>query len=185
MKKLLLAIVATFSITCAVAQKNTLKLSIGPDAGIPIGEGHDYFDFAIGGTLKLEVPVNASPFHITITSGYNRFIGKKYTTYYSSYYVPNEYANKRIPGAGFIPVKLGTKYYFSNGLYFEGEYGTSIHTGDGEDHPFAFVYAPGVGLSSPAGGGNAIDIGVRYEGRVNGNGSLNQLALRLAYKFGL
>ena len=50
----------------------------------------------------------------------------------------------------------------------------------------AFTYSPVAGISIPLNKPSpAIDIGLRYESRLSGDGNINQAALRVAYKFGL
>ncbi len=184
MKKLLLAIIATISMTCAFAQGPGVKLSIGPEVGLPLGDIHDFYSFTLGGTLKLEVPVNNSNFNITFTSGFINYFAKDYNYSYSNGY--SSYSGTvRADNAGFIPVKVGGKYYANPNFYVEGEVGIVANTNSSQSST-AFAYAPGIGFSLPIGGDTrkAFDIGARYEGWSK-DGTVKQVALRLAYKFGL
>jgi len=179
MKKILLAAFACFSISCALAQTGSPKLSIGPEVALPLGSMHDDFSAGVGGSLKLDVPLSNSGFNITLTAGYTDFLGKNIsmsTLYYNYSY--------KIENSAYIPVKIGGKYYYSKTFYVEGQVG-AVHTlsnmhGSGT----AFAYSPGVGLALPVSNKNAFDIGLRYEGWSGGGIIADQLALRLAYSFG-
>ena len=121
----------------------------------------------------MEIPATPQ-FFITATAGY------------TSFYLKNDVKNTlqafglSTEPAGFVPLKVGGKYYFNPLFYAEGEIGASIGTNRGSGT--AFAYAPGFGVSVPLIGRNAVDIGLRYEGWSQ-NYNFNQLALRLAYKF--
>jgi hypothetical protein len=91
-----------------------------------------------------------------------------------------------INNATYVPLKAGLKYYTSSNFYLEGEAGASINTNSNySGSKTAFLYAPGIGVSLPTSGSSAFDIGLRYESRLESGGSINQFALRLAYKFNL
>lgn len=183
MKKLLLAVMASFAMSFAFAQSSSPKLSIGPDVALPVGDAHQLYSVGVGGTLKLEIPVSQSNFNFTVTAGYENFFGKDVTYNESgpgySYSGEVKFAN-----AAFIPVKVGGKYYASNQFYLEGELGIA-HAVSSGDSGTAFAYAPGLGVSLPVDNGKAIDLGVRYEGWSKDGSTFSQVALRLAYKFGL
>ena len=94
---------------------------------------------------------------------------------YSSFHPKKEF--KDIYGSlGWIPVKAGIKYYFSDGFYGEGQVGAAFSTH--KDGGTAFAYAPGIGYTLEGG----FDIGVRYEGWSK-DGTVSQIALRVAYGF--
>jgi hypothetical protein len=185
MKKLFLAAIASLAIsTCALAQGPGAKISVGPEIGLPLGDASDAYSLTVGGTVKLEVPVSGSDFNVTFTSGYVSYLGKSLNySYYTGY---SGYGGSiKVPNSGFIPVKIGGKYYANQNVYLEGEVGlvTNVSNSDGGN---AFVYAPGIGVSLPISKSkNAFDLGFRYEGWSKDGSVINQLALRLAYKFGL
>lgn len=184
MKKLLLmftlvAIVAS----AASAQRTTTrrkkaapatKFSVGLELGAPTGDYNRHiFGVGIGGSGKIEIPATRQ-FAITATAGY------------TSFYFKDDYRNSlRAFGfsttpAGFVPLKVGGKYYFSPVFYGEGEIGAAIGTNRGNGA--AFAYAPGIGVSLPLAGRNAIDLGLRFESWSQ-DVSFNQFGFRVAYKF--
>lgn len=179
MKKLYLmaALAAATIFTTASAQKRKVAIStlfsVGLELGIPTGDFASFNTVGFGGSGKIEIPATQK-FYITATAGY------------TSFYLKDSYRNLlRTIGLsttpdGYIPLKVGGKYYFNHALYAEGEIGASFGTNDRTSNYFA--YAPGVGTSIPIIGKNAIDIGLRFEGWVQ-NHDFNQFALRAAYKF--
>jgi hypothetical protein len=184
MKKQLLTIV--FALLCAgvFAQGKSPKLSIGPEVGLPLGDYRYLYSFSLGGTAKLEIPINGSNFSISATAGYINYFGKNAQDYY---FVGNRIYNYtyKVKDAGFIPVKVGGKYYANKNVYLEGEVGIVSNVNSSSDN-IAFAFAPGIGISLPIHKSkNAFDLGFRYEGWSNNGAVINQLALRLAYKFRL
>jgi len=79
-------------------------------------------------------------------------------------------------GEGFIPVKAGLKYYFSGGFFGDAQASATFSTESGGGT--AFAYTPGIGYTLS----NGIETGIRFEGWSH-DGSLNQLGLRVAYRF--
>ena len=167
MKKILLAAIllgGTVFTSYAQTSKETGKFSIGVEAGLPLGDASDVSNFAIGGSLKYEVPVATNTF-VSLSGGYTEFLYKSD--------VKDETGQS---GAGFVPIKVGLKYYFNTNFYAEGQIGATFATESGGGT--AFAYAPGIGYTFKGG----FDLGFRFEGWSK-DGSLNQLALRLAYRF--
>jgi hypothetical protein len=157
--------------------KSTTQLSIGGEFGVPVGQASEVYGKVLGASLKFEVPVSKSPFSIVVTSGISSFLVKfDYTGILNN--------------ASYIPVEAGGKYYFSKIGYFEADFGVSnnINTNYTAGKT-AFIYSPVIGLSAPTNKPNkhkhTIDIGLRYEGRVESGGTIGQLAIRLAYRFPL
>lgn len=186
MKRQFLTIV--FVLLCAgvFAQGKGPKLSIGPEVGLPLGDYQNYYSFTLGGTAKFEMPVNGSDFNITFTAGYINYFGKSKNV---SYYSPNgmySYGySYKANDAGFIPIKVGGKYYANRNFYVEGEVGIVSNVNSSSDN-IAFAFSPGIGVSLPIRRSkNAFDLGFRYEGWSNNGSVINQVALRLAYKFRL
>lgn len=178
-KKLLLMVVViaatAFSTVSAQRKKQTttpVKFSVGLELAAPTGDYKNIYDVGLGGSGKIEIPATTQLF-ITATAGFTSF-----------YYKENLRNALKVLGLpttqGFVPLKVGGKYYFSPVFYGEGEIGASIGTNKGSST--AFAYAPGIGVSIPLIGKNAIDVGLRYEGWSQ-NGNFNQFALRAAYKF--
>jgi hypothetical protein len=169
MKKILLAIAllsgaAASSFAQTSGPKDGGKFSIGAEAGLPVGSVSDISNFAVGGSLKYEYPVATNTL-VSISAGYTNFL-------YKSEF--KDLTGKS--GEGFIPVKAGLKYYFNQGFFGEGQVGAVFATESGGGT--AFVYAPGIGYTFKGG----FEAGFRYEGWAK-NGTVSQLALRLAYRF--
>lgn len=181
MKKLFLMftiVAATASAVSAqrAAQKRqaapATKFSVGLELGAPTGNAKNFYSVGFGGSGKIEIPATRE-FFITATAGFT-------SLYYKEGIRNGLRAINQPTTQGFVPLKVGGKYYFSPAFYGEGEIGASIGTNKGSSTSFA--YAPGIGVSIPLIGRNALDVGLRYEGWSQ-NGSFNQLALRAAYKF--
>lgn len=174
MKKILLALFVLGVTACSSFAQTTKssssssdagKFSIGVDAGLPMGDAKNVYNFAIGGSLKYDMPIGTGAF-VNLSAGYESFMVKS--------------ALKDLgasSSSGFVPVKVGLKYYFEGqGFYGEGQLGVAFSTESGGGKFFA--YAPGVGYTLDGG----FDIGVRYEAWSH-NGTISQIALRLAYGF--
>lgn len=183
MKKtfLLFTIIALTVFSTVSAQRNSTKkqttiptkFSIGLELAAPTGTFRNQYSVGVGGSGKIEIPTSRE-FYITATAGY--------TSLYLKENLRNAYRALGISTtpAGFIPLKVGGKYYFNPLIYAEGEIGAAIGTNQG--HGTSFAYAPGVGVSLPILGANAIDIGLRFEGWSQ-NYNINQFGFRLAYKY--
>lgn len=180
MKKVLLLILlsAATVFTTASAQRKTLapvplKFSIGLELEAPIGDFRHIYSAGFGGSGKIEIPATRQLF-ITATAGY--------TNFYLKDDVKRAYRAFGLSTSpdGFVPLKVGGKYYFSPAFYGEAEIGAAIGTNHGSGT--AFAYAPEIGTSIPLGGRNAIDVGLRFESWSQ-NRTVNQFALRVAYKF--
>ena len=170
MKKFLLALVllsgAAFS-SFAQSSSSTGKFSIGLEAGLPIGDIKDAGGkLFIGGSLKYDQPIGSYTF-ITLSAGYSTFRGKS-----------------GIRSFGFVPVKAGIKYFFTEGFFGEGQIGAAFSTqggaggGNAIGGGTAIAYAPGFGYNF----NTNIEVGVRYEAWYK-DGTISQIGLRTAYKF--
>jgi hypothetical protein len=159
--------------------KQEFRLSVGPEAGIPLGDLHNGYNWNIGGSVQADIPIVPS-LYVTVNAGYNNFFVKKDQT---------EFPDKNLQ---LIPVKAGLKYFPAGNLFYvQGEAGASFLANKsdlGADKSAAFVYAPQIGVLLKLAPKNYIDIGVRFEGNssfYNGGSSYNFLGLRAAYSFGL
>ena len=170
MKKILLALFVLAAAACSSFAQTTkssdvAKFSIGVDPGLPVGNASNAYNFAIGGSLKYDMPIGSGTF-FNLSAGYTAFLTKD--------------ALKQLGAKssdGFVPLKAGLKYYFNGqGFYGEAQLGAAISTESGGGT--AFAYAPGIGYTADGG----FDIGVRYEGWSH-NGTIGQIALRIAYGF--
>ncbi|HEY8927712.1 MAG TPA: outer membrane beta-barrel protein [Mucilaginibacter sp.] len=167
MKKILLALFVLGVTACSsfaqTKSSDVARFSIGVDPGIPVGDASNAYNFAIGGSLKYDIPISTGTF-FNLSAGYTAFLTKsvlKQAGFKSSY--------------GYIPLKAGIKYYFNGqGFYGEAQLGATFSTESGGGT--AFAYAPGFGYTVDGG----FDIGVRYEGWSH-DGTVSQIALRISY----
>ncbi len=143
------------------------RLSAGPEIAFPAGSFGDLFSIGFGGSLKVEVPVTRE-FYLTATAGYKTF------------YLKEGSKDLKI-NKGYVPLKAGGKYYLSPLLYAEGEVGVSI--GTNKNAGSALAWAPGVGVSLPFTKDGYIDAGLRYERWARDGGNIEQVGVRIAYKF--
>lgn len=158
----------------SVSSKYTPQLSIGGEFGVPTGDANQIYGKVIGASVKLELPVSASPFSFVITTGISSFLLKfNYAGVFNN--------------ATYAPLEAGGKYYFSKIGYFEGDLGLSSNiSGNYSTSKNAFIYSPVIGLSAPTNKHKAtVDMGIRYESRVENGGTVSQIALRMAYRFGI
>ncbi len=178
MKKQLLTIVFVLLCACVFAQgksSSDAKLSVGLDFGLPVGSFAKGTTIGFGGNGKAEFPLSSN-FNFTLTAGYISYYFKESLKKSLKAVGLNTYM-------GYIPVKAGGKYYFSQNIYGEVEVGARFSTND--NGGTAFIYAPGLGVSYPVSKKHDIDFGARYESWSQGGGNIGQVALRIAYKFGL
>lgn len=180
MKKLFLltAIAGIFAISNVSAQTKDVamtgsKLGIGAEFAFPTGDFGDVSKLGYGGSLQFQTPI-AEKLNFTATAGYLNFQGKDYTIA----------GIGTIDGgnAGFIPVKIGARYFLAENFYAGGELGASFATGDNSGT--AFVYTPNIGVEFPVADKASIDFGVRYEAWSRDSSTLRFVGLRLAYNFG-
>jgi hypothetical protein len=146
-----------------------------------VGSIASVYGTVLGASVKLEMPVYNRTF-LTITGGISDYLVKLDYTYPATAGVKSY-----IPPLTFIPVEIGAKHYFSKLGYIEGDLGVSTITNGGViGTREAFIFAPIIGFSAPVYKHKTkIDIGLRYEGRVENGGTVGQIAARLAYRFGL
>lgn len=172
MKKLLLCtLIAGISIFTCSAQTATpkTKFSFGIEGGVPVGNSASLYNFGIGGSVKAEIHAGQD-LYVTLSGGYTNFP------------IKDEVRAQLAPfgdlqkSAGFIPVKVGLKYYIENGFFGEVQIGKTIATTDGAGS--AFAYAPGFGYTFDS----RYEIGLRYEGWRKDGSTFGQFGLRLAIR---
>lgn len=153
-----------------------IRLSVGADAGVPVGSLNSAYNWSLGGSLQGDFPIVKDQLYATLNSGYNNIFAK---------------GQNAIPDIHLIPVKAGLKYFFIKQVYIQGEAGISFLTDKnmlGANKSAVFVYAPQAGVVLNIGGKNYIDAGFRFESNqkfYDGGNTANFLALRVAYAFGL
>ena len=161
------------------ASKQEFRLSVGPDAGLPVGDFKDAYNWMIGGSVQADIPVIQS-LYVTVNAGYNNF------------FIKDELKQAGGKNMQLIPVKAGLKYFpVGDIFYIQGQAGVSFLANKSDlqaDKSAAFVYAPQIGALVRLAPKNYLDIGVRWEGTssfYDGGSSANFLGLRVAYSFGL
>ena len=140
------------------------RFGIGVEALAPVGDLHDFSNFGLGGTARLQYDIKSS-LSFTLTSGYYNFFAKE------------DAAGFKGPDQGIVPVKLGVKAFFAPKWYFGAEAGAGFETKYAKDTKL--ILSPGIGFAGDSGW----DIGLRYEhfsGQGNGYGAAG---LRVAYAF--
>src|SRR5258707_15211488 len=80
------------------ADKQEFRLSVGPEAGIPIGNLSDGYNWNFGGSVQADIPVVRN-LYVTVNAGYNNFFVKK---------DQKSVIDKNLQ---LIPVKAGLKYF--------------------------------------------------------------------------
>lgn len=166
MKRLIVLIFIISAIGANAQNAITKAFSSGVELGIP---STSIYSIGLGISAKGELPVS-DKIAITITAGYSTF-----------FYKSNLFQSSLTPAnAVFVPLKAGLKYYFNEGIYLEGEAGTSIETNYLKQYLFAFSVGPGFIIQTN--NGHGIDLGLRYEGW--SNNQLRQTAVRVGYRFG-
>lgn len=145
------------------------KLGIGAEFAFPVGHFSDGYNFGYGGSLNYQHPV-APNLNLTGSAGYINFQSKE---------IP--FVGK--VNEGFIPVKVGARYFLAENVYVNGELGASFATGKFNSGT-AFVYSPGVGVEFPVSDKSSVDLGGRYEGWSK-NGTSSFFGIRAAFNFGL
>nr|WP_294793733.1 outer membrane beta-barrel protein [uncultured Mucilaginibacter sp.] len=162
MKKILLATLLFVGVAATSFAQDGGKFSVGVEAGLPVGDVSNAFNFVIGGSLKYDLPI-ATATNFTISAGYSSFQGKSISGF-------------KIPAAGFVPVKAGIKYFFAESFYGEAQVGAAFSTQSGGGT--AFAYSPGIGYKFS----DVVDLGIRYEAWSK-DGTVGQIGARLGFSF--
>jgi len=159
--------------------KQEFRLSVGPDAGVPLGDLSNGYNWNFGGSVQVDIPIIHN-LYVTVNGGYDNFFVKKNQA---------DVVDKNMQ---LIPVKAGLKYFpVGNIFYVQGEAGATFLANKsdlGAANSTAFTFAPQVGALVKLTGKNYIDLGVRWESTAafyDGANRMNILGLRAAYSFGL
>jgi len=158
-----------------------IRYSIGVDAGIPTGKLSDAYNWNLGGSLQVDIPV-ANKLFVTVNAGYDNIFGKT---------VNVDGVNVKAENIELLPVKAGLKYFVVSNFYVQGEAGASFLLNKSkldDDKSAAFIYAPQIGYQFQLGGKSYIDAGVRYEASTKFDSNIddskvNFFGLRVAYGF--
>ena len=138
-------------------------MSVGVDAGIPVGASANDFASVIGGSLKVESPTGDANL-ITFSIGYSSLSAKSA--------LPG--ANIRPPASAFTPLKIGIKHRLAGALFIEAQTGAAFEIRGRRST--RFIYAPGLVYNI-----SRFDLGVRYEGWAGNGGTISQVAMRLGF----
>jgi hypothetical protein len=90
-----------------------IRLSIGADAGVPVGSLKDSYNWNFGGSVQADFPILNNQLYATINGGYNNFFAKN---------------SSKLDDLHPIPAKAGLKYFPVLNLYIQGEAGASFLT---------------------------------------------------------
>jgi len=173
-KVLLLALLIAGIKVAAFAQVGgSPKLSIGADFGLPTGTVSEVYNAVIGASAKLELSTVTPGLKFMFTAGYSDFEVK---SIYKSVFTSASYGQ----------VEAGARYYFIPMIYAEGDFGVSFNLNKNyTEQKVGLAYDPTIGVNLPLSAKSALDVGIRYDGRVESGGTISQVALRVAYKFDL
>lgn len=170
MKKILLALLlcGSSAMTCFAQSNHNGIFSIGAEGGLPVGNYSDLYKFGIGASLKYDYPIQKNTY-VTFSAGYINYSIKDDAKALLRFFGSDQ------SSSGFVPIKVGAKYYFNDAFFGEAQVGAAITTSSGGGT--AFAYSPGIGYTH-----QKIEFGIRYEAWSK-NGTFGQFGLRLAYRF--
>ena len=115
-----------------------------------------------------------SNFFLTISAGYINF-GLTDSTKAAS-----ARAGSPQSSVGYIPIKIGGKFYIHKGFFGEVQLGNTFEVNTDKNYlpPSSFAFSPGIGYVFNSG----LEFGARYEGWFV-SGVFSQFNLRLGYRF--
>jgi hypothetical protein len=186
-----------------------IRLSGGFNVGATIGHNASEYPAATGVNLNLEIPTGDElPLSIMLKTGYTGFISKDgYSTGYSSDYGSYSYGSI----VSFVPVQIGARVYV-NKLFFEAAAGASFCINSDPSQytskKTALLVTPAIGYGWRFGYSEkmGLDLSLAYEARIeptrettttyddgsgfstsltSTTGAYNQVALKVAFSFGL
>jgi hypothetical protein len=151
-------------------------MDLGATLGSTSGTASSTFSSVEGITIKVEFPFTGARTYFTATTGIAVFNLK------STYALDTTRQS-----AHYVPLELGIKQFLYKGIYIEGDIGESFNINSNYlGYQSGFMYSPAVGFSLPLKQANQfVDFNLKYEGRLEQGGSINQIAFGIAYKFGL
>jgi len=170
MKKFFLAVTITAICSGAYAQNESNKkfhVSVGPEVGFATADFSNTHSVGIGGTVQAENNIGGTT-NVTLTTGFITYAGK------------SAGSGIKYKAAGIVPLKLGVKYFLSQGFYGAAQLGAGFFSNGGGA---AFAYTPMIGYEFNTNSGQAVDAGLKYDGYSKNNSNLGSVGLRVAYKF--
>jgi hypothetical protein len=192
---LLAILVSTVLSTYAQNDETSPKISAGFSVGVTTGVHQGAFPLASGIHLKLEYPIS-DQLSLMLTTGYTFYVSSN--GYSTGYQNGTSYSNGDL--AGFVPVEAGARIYVFNKLFIQGDVGASFNVNsistDYTNQKVALLVSPSAGYAIPFGSTRfGLDLSLGYEARLEKDGgigtsgyalgSYNQVAFRVAFKFGL
>lgn len=152
------------------------KFNFGLEADLPAGKTSSSYNAGVGSSLKYEYRADTN-FYFTISAGYSRF------QLTDAAIQAQQQAGSSRSSFGFLPIKIGGKFFISKGFFGEIQLGNTFAVNaDRLDSAAAsaLTFSPGVGYVFD----NGLELGARYEGWFTSN-LFSQYSLRLAYRFKL
>lgn len=168
MKKIIVFTLVALCTSGLVKAQNDdkLKVSVGPELSIPVGNFSTGWSFGIGATAQVEIKLQ-DRLNGTATGGVIFYNGKSIG------------GGLKQTGITIIPIRVGGKYFFTEGIYGAAQIGVGfINKGIGT----AFAYSPQLGYEFRTKSGKAVDASFKYDG-YSKNGTLGAIGFRVAYVF--
>ena len=169
MKKIILAALLIVALSVAgFAQKdNHFAFSVGAELGLATGSFSQTHSFGIGGSAQVEIPIQ-DKLQGTGYIGILFYNGK------------SSGAGYKFKGETIIPVRVGIKYFLTEGVYGGLQAGLGfLNNGGGT----AFSYSPQIGYEFKTKSNKAVDATFKYDAYSKSGGTLGALGFRLAYIF--
>jgi Outer membrane protein beta-barrel domain len=173
MKKTILFIAIIGISFASFAQKKEddvqmLKLSVGVEAALPLGDFGKASTFGIGGTAQADYKVT-DDLALNLNAGYISFLPKSITVFG---------VTSKGKAVGYIPILGGIRYYFSEQVFALAQLGVTIATASGTSTSL-FTYAPGIGYKFS----DNVDAALKYTGYSKNSNNSSTIGLRIAYTF--
>ena len=164
---------------------DTIRYSIGVDAGSPNGGFSNSYKFFAGASLQVDFPLTER-IYITANGGYNTLFAAA-----NSSSNPMSIQNVSQANMSYAPIKIGFKYLLIRSFYIQAEGGESLLLNKSAVYALnstGITYAGQMGIIFRLKQKTYIDAGIRYEAVQSfyGDGGYNNFfAARIAYAFNL
>jgi len=171
MKKIFLAVAVTAICTGAFAQKGSdkqFRFSVGPEIGFATGNFNNTHSVGIGGTVQADINIAPST-AFTVTTGFLSYAGR------------SAGSGVKYKAQTIIPLKVGLKYFLSEGFYGAAQLGAGFFGNFGTGT--ALAYTPMLGYEFNTKSGKAVDAAFKYDGYSKNGTGLGSIGFRLAYRF--
>jgi hypothetical protein len=166
-KAFLVSLVMLCASATVFAQDNDVKFSAGAELGFASGSFSNTHSIGIGGSAMLEIPLQ-DKLNWTAYAGILLYAGKSAT------------GDTKFKGQTIIPLRVGVKYFLTEGIYGGLQAGLGLLSGFGSGA--AFSYSPQIGYEFKTKGGKAVDATFKYDA-YSKNGTIGAIGFRLAYIF--